>query len=118
MRGELELEHGELELWQTEWCPASHRVRQRLTELGLPFVARPVPVDPAERDQLEHVSGQRSVPVLCAGDTVAIGEREIREYLDGRYAEPPGAAQQRQKAARARQRELEEACPKLQALTH
>ena len=22
-----------LELWQTEWCPASHRVRQRLTEL-------------------------------------------------------------------------------------
>jgi hypothetical protein len=27
-----------LELWQTEWCPASHRVRQRLTELGLTYV--------------------------------------------------------------------------------
>jgi hypothetical protein len=24
------------ESWQTEWCPASHRVRQRLTELGSP----------------------------------------------------------------------------------
>ena len=23
-----------LELSQTEWCPTSHRVRQRLTELG------------------------------------------------------------------------------------
>ena len=33
-----------LELWQTEWCPASHRVRQRLTELGLSYLARPVPV--------------------------------------------------------------------------
>ena len=32
-----------LELWQTEWCPASHRVRQRLTELGLTYIARQVP---------------------------------------------------------------------------
>ena len=23
------------ELYQTEWCPASRRVRERLTELGL-----------------------------------------------------------------------------------
>ena len=30
-----------LELWQTEWCPASQRVPQRLTELGLPLLARP-----------------------------------------------------------------------------
>ena len=33
-----------LELWQTEWCPASHRVRQRLTELGLTYTTRQVPV--------------------------------------------------------------------------
>jgi glutaredoxin len=31
-----------LELWQAEWCPYSHRVRQRLTELGLDFVAHQV----------------------------------------------------------------------------
>lgn len=28
-----------LELWQTEWCPASRRVRQRLTELGVDYLA-------------------------------------------------------------------------------
>jgi len=38
-----------IELYQAEWCPHSHRVRQRLTELGLDFVARQVPVDQAER---------------------------------------------------------------------
>ena len=27
-----------LELWQTEWCPASRRVRERLTELGVDYV--------------------------------------------------------------------------------
>ena len=26
-----------LELWQTEWSPASHRVRQRLTELAVTY---------------------------------------------------------------------------------
>ena len=34
-----------LELWQTEWCPASHRVRERLTELGVDYLTRQVPVD-------------------------------------------------------------------------
>ena len=38
-----------LELWQTEWCPASHRVRQRLTELGLAYVVRQVPVEREDR---------------------------------------------------------------------
>ncbi len=33
-----------LELWQTEWCPASRRVRQRLTELGLSYTIHQVPV--------------------------------------------------------------------------
>jgi uncharacterized protein (DUF302 family) len=28
------------ELWQTEWCPASRRVRQRQTELGIDYVSR------------------------------------------------------------------------------
>jgi len=32
------------ELWQTDWCPASRQVRQRLTELGIDY-ARQVPVD-------------------------------------------------------------------------
>ena len=38
-----------LELWQTEWCPASHRIRQRLTELEVDYVIRQVPVEKDER---------------------------------------------------------------------
>ena len=33
-----------LQLYQTEWCPASHWIRQRLSELGVDFVARQVHV--------------------------------------------------------------------------
>ena len=43
-----------LELWQTEWCPSSHRVRQRLTELGVSFVAHQVAVDRDARAELER----------------------------------------------------------------
>ena len=43
-----------LELWQTEWCPASHRVRQRLTELGLTYIVHQVPVDARARAELER----------------------------------------------------------------
>jgi glutaredoxin len=41
-----------MELYQAEWCPHSHKVRQRLTELGLDFVARQVPADPDDRDEM------------------------------------------------------------------
>jgi glutaredoxin 3 len=98
-----------LELWQTEWCPASKRVRQRLTELGLEFVARPVPVDKAERRELLNVTGQTSIPVLVDGDRVVAGEAAILEYL-GAFPEPPEAALHRAKALKARRRELEDAC--------
>ena len=49
-----------LELWQTEWCPASHRVRQRLTELGLTYTVHQVPVERDARAQLEHATGRRT----------------------------------------------------------
>ena len=42
-----------LELWQAEWCPYSHRVRMRLTELQIDWVARTIPLDRAERDAME-----------------------------------------------------------------
>ena len=57
-----------LELWQTEWCPASHRVRQRLTELGLTYIAHQVPVESSERTELEAETGQRTIPVLVTAD--------------------------------------------------
>ena len=43
-----------MELYQAEWCPHSHKVRQRLTELGVDFVARQVAAERDERpDEIE-----------------------------------------------------------------
>jgi hypothetical protein len=77
-----------LELWQTEWCPASRRIRERLTELGVDYVTRQVPV-----------------------------EKAIRRYLDEHVVEPPDAEAHRLKAAKARSRYLEEECECLQPAT-
>jgi glutathione S-transferase len=107
-----------LELWQTEWCPASHRVRQRLTELGLSFTARQVPVEAAARTELEAQTGATSIPVLVDGREIVRGEDPILRYLEGHFSEPPDAASQRERAAKARRKELERACPELAAATH
>jgi glutathione S-transferase len=103
-----------MELFQTEWCPASRRVRQRLTELGLDVVLHQVPVEREERTALVAATGSDSIPVLVDGSAVAVGEEEILDHL-GSYPEPAEAASQRAKAARARARELEDACMELAA---
>ena len=51
-----------VELWQTEWCPGSHRVRQRLTELGLTYTIHQVPVERSARTVLEAATGQQRSP--------------------------------------------------------
>jgi glutathione S-transferase len=107
-----------LELWQTEWCPASHRVRQRLTELGLSYTVRQVPVEREDRDELVAATAQESIPVLVEDGEVIAGENAIVTYLNTRFAEPPEAARQRAKAAKARTKELEQACQDLEATTH
>ena len=106
-----------IELWQTEWCPASKRVRQRLTELGLDVVLRQVPVDPAERSALEEATGSTTIPVLALDGVVVLGEEQILGYLDARFAEPAEASAQREKAAKARRKDLEAACPPLEPAT-
>jgi glutaredoxin len=88
-----------IELYQAEWCPHSRRVRQRLTELGLDFVARQVPVDPAERGGLERATGRRSIPtVVFDDDSIFGGDDEILAMLDQRFADPPDAVRHRAKA--------------------
>jgi glutaredoxin len=88
-----------IELYQAEWCPHSHRVRQRLTELGLDFVAHQVPVDVAERTALERATGRRSIPTLVLDDgSIVGGDDEILATLDRRFAEPPDAVRHREKA--------------------
>jgi glutathione S-transferase len=107
-----------LELWQTEWCPASHRVRQRLTELGLAYLVHQVPVERADRGELLAATGTETIPVLTPGDgTAVVGEDAIRRWLDGHVAEPAQARAHRLKAAKARRRTLEEDCECLQPAT-
>src|SRR5579875_1292803 len=87
-----------IELYQAEWCPHSHRVRQRLSELGLDFVARQVDPDPAARTEMERATGRRSIPTLVLEGEVFSGEQEIIDALDRRFPEPPAAARHRQRA--------------------
>ena len=58
-----------MELYQAEWCPHSHKVRQRLTELGLDFWTRQVAADPDDREQMRHHVGTNEIPVLVPDDT-------------------------------------------------
>jgi glutathione S-transferase len=108
-----------LELFQTEWCPASRRVRQRLTELDITYLVRQVPVDREERVELRLRTGADSIPTLVgsAGE-ILVGEDEILRYLDARLSEPAGAEAHRLKAIKARKRELEEARACLEPATH
>jgi glutathione S-transferase len=87
-----------MDLYQAEWCPHSHKVRQKLTELGLDFTARQVAADPGERGELERRVGTNEIPVLVpdGGDPVC-GEDHILEYL-GRFDERPDADDHREKA--------------------
>jgi glutathione S-transferase len=54
-----------IELYQAEWCPYSSAVRERLTELGIDFVARQVA--PRQEDR----PGEHEIPLLVTED----GER-------------------------------------------
>jgi glutathione S-transferase len=99
------------ELWQTEWCPASRRVRQRLTELGVDYVARQVPVEKAARTQLRARAGTDTIPVLvAAGGEAFVGEDAILAQLATREADPAESDRQRTKAETAHRRQLEEEC--------
>lgn len=80
-----------LTLYQTEWCPFCHRVRQTLTELGLTVTMVNVPASADGRAELEAISGQRSVPALTDGDKILTGSDEIIEYLIATYPAPDDA---------------------------
>ena len=88
-----------MELYQAEWCPHSHKVRQRLGELGLDVTLRQVPADPDERDRLRQVAGTDEIPVLVTDDDQTLsGEDETLDYLDEEFDEREDAEQHREKA--------------------
>ena len=90
-----------LELFQSEWCPSSRRVRQRLTELGIDYVNRQVPVEPSERAVLVEATGSRTVPALrFENGSVIVGEDDILTFLGEQYEEPAGASARRRRRPR------------------
>jgi glutathione S-transferase len=91
-----------LELFQAEWCPHSHRVRMRLTELGLDWCARNVALEPEQRDAMAEATGVRSIPTLKHGDVVVSGADPTLAYLDVQFAESPDGAPSPQQAGARR----------------
>jgi glutaredoxin 3 len=94
--------HADIAVYQAEWCPFSARVRQKLTELGVPFVAMPVAAHRGERTAMEEAVGTQVIPVVVLGDgTVLDGDADdiVRE-LDERFesVSPDWAADHRGQA--------------------
>ena len=87
-----------LTLYQAEWCPYSRKVRLRLTELGVDFVAKQVEPDPPERHAMKEAVGTNSIPVLVTDDgEILDGIEKILPWLNERYEEPESAARHRRK---------------------
>jgi glutathione S-transferase len=61
-----------LELYQTERCPASHRVRERLTEFGLAYLLDQVPVERDQSTALLEATGTDTIPALLLEDGSAV----------------------------------------------
>jgi len=99
-----------MELFQAEWCPASRRVRELLTELDVSYVIHQVPVDRADRDALVAVAGSRVIPTLVLADgTALIDEGEIRAWFADHVRTPAGAGRHRAKAESMRRLEVDRA---------
>jgi len=82
-----------LTLYQAEWCPYTHPVRQLMTELGLTCTTVNVPADREARTELLAISGQAGIPVLVDGDKVFTDSDEIIEHLRSTYTAPDDAGQ-------------------------
>lgn len=89
-----------MELYQAEWCPYSSRVRQRFTELGVSFVARQVPAEPADREEMRRKTGTDEIPALLLDDGTAVtGDADaIVAWLDEHFSERADAEAHREKA--------------------
>lgn len=78
-------------LYQAEWCPYCHGVRQVLTELGLTYTAVNVPAATEDRAELMAIANQNGIPVLVDGDKIYGDSDDIIEYLRATYPAPDDA---------------------------
>jgi len=84
-RREIGKHPGMLTLWQAEWCPHSRKVRERLTELGVDYVARQVEPEPEDRHEMRRELGTDEIPVLVDDDAaIHCGEDDAIAWLDAR----------------------------------
>src|SRR6058998_3841709 len=85
-----------MRLYHFEACPYCEKVRWSLKRMGLDYES--TVIDPQDRREVERVSGQRLVPVLCDEDRVVPDSTRILRYVVARYGErgilPSGAADQ------------------------
>ena len=86
-------------LYQVEWCPSCHRVRQVLSELGLTVMLVNVRAQRDEREDVIGLSGQNIIPVLQDGDVVVTGSDKVIAHLRAHYGPAPDAGEQAAKAA-------------------
>jgi glutathione S-transferase len=63
------------------------KVRIGLGYKGIPFEFRTI--DPADRSEIERISGQFFTPVLVHGDTVLFDSGAILRYLDANWRDTP-----------------------------
>ena len=82
-----------IEVYQAEWCPHSRRIRQRLTELGVDYIARQVPPDADDRHDLREATGCSTIPVVVLEDGTVLGgeDEKILAGLDEHFPEGPHA---------------------------
>lgn len=76
-----------LELYQFESCAPCAKVRRKLEELELDWVARIVPPSRERRERVIAISGQPLVPVLVDVDhkMIVTESDDICAYLDETY---------------------------------
>ena len=76
-----------IELFQQEGCSDCSRVRQKLSEMMIDFVARQVAVGPAARVRLELATGQRDIPALVDPEQgmIVTEADDIVAYLQETY---------------------------------
>jgi glutathione S-transferase len=78
-----------MRLYQAEWCPFSHRVRAKLTELGIDYELVNVPASSKKRGDLERVAGTTAIPVLVDEGRIISDSNAAISYLEKKYGADP-----------------------------
>lgn len=78
-----------MKLYQAEWCPFSHRVRAKLTELSVNYEIVNVSASAKKRAELEELAGTKAIPVLVDGEKIITDSDEAISYLEQKYEVDP-----------------------------